>query len=104
MGSIRERKGAHGTIYNALWRDPNGKQRSKSFPSRQAAEAFLKSARSPVPGSRVPVPQHEGTVAAYAAVWIEEHHIGPVTRQSYRNVLGKHLLPALGRLVRWGWS
>jgi hypothetical protein len=52
----------------------------------------------------VPVPQHEGTVAAYAAVWIEEHHIGPVTRQSYRNVLGKHLLPALGRLVRWGWS
>lgn len=97
MGSIRERKGAHGTAHNALWRDPNGKQRSKSFPSRKAAKAFLRP-RSAVRGYQAPVPRHEGTVAAYAASWIEEHQIGPVTRQSYRNVLGKHLLPALGRL------
>lgn len=97
MGSIRTRKGAHGTTYSALWRDQNGKQRSKTFTTKAAAKAFLKP-RSPVPGYRAPVPQHAGTVAAYAAVWIEEHQIGPVTRQSYRNVLGKHLLPALGRL------
>ncbi len=98
MGSVRMRKGARGTTYNALWRDPNGKQRSKSFTSKAAAKKFLKSAQSPVAGYRAPVPQHEGTVAAYAATWIAEHRIGPVARQTYRNVLGRHILPALGRL------
>jgi integrase len=96
MGSIRERKGAHGTTYNALWRDPNGKQCSRSFPTRAAAKAFLKP-HSAVPGYPAPVPEHAGSVAAYAAVWIEEHDLKPVARQTYRNVLEKHILPALGR-------
>ena len=97
MGSIRTRKGARGTTYNALWRDPNGKQRSKTFTTRQAAKAFLKP-RSAVPGYRPPVPQHEGTLAAYAATWIEEHDLKPAARQTYRLELAKHILPALGRL------
>jgi len=97
MGSIRMRKGARGVTYAALWRDPNGKQRSKTFTTKAAAKAFLKP-RSAVPGYRAPVPRHEGTLAAYAAVWVEEHQLKPVARETYRNVLNKHILPALGRL------
>lgn len=97
MGSIRMRKGARGTTYSALWRDPNGKQRSKTFTTKAAAKAYLRP-HSAVPGYRAPVPQHEGTVAAYAATWIEEHQLKPVARQTYKLVLAKHILPALGRL------
>ena len=98
MGSIRTRKGARGTTYSALWRDQNGKQRSKTFTTRAAAKAFLKP-RSAVPGVRPLVPAHvEGTVAAYAATWIEEHELKEVARQTYRLELAKHILPAIGRL------
>ena len=94
---MRERKGAHGTTYSALRRDETGKQCSKTFSTKAAAKAFLKP-RSAVPGYRAPVPRHSGTIAEYAAVWVEEHDLKPVARQTYRNHLSKHILPTLGRL------
>lgn len=97
MGSIRTRKGAKGVTYAALWRDETGKQRSKTFTSQKAAKAFLRP-RSAVAGYRAPVPQNQGTVAAYAATWIEQHQLKPMAKQTYRNHLSKHILPALGRL------
>ena len=95
MGSIRERKGARGTAYAALWRDPNGKQRSKSFPSPAGGEGAPEGAQ---PGPRLTGARTtaRGHVAAYAATWIEEHQLKPVARETYRNVLDKHILPALG--------
>jgi integrase len=95
MSSIRVRQGKNGISFNALWRDEDGTQRGKVFDTRSEAKAFLK------PHGRVyekaPVVHGaQGTVAAYAANWVETHPLKAVAKQTYKYTLSRHIVPALG--------
>lgn len=96
MSSIRIRRGRNGAItFNALWRDDDGTQHSKSFGIKSEAKAFLK------PGGKIyektpNVHGADGTVAEYATNWVASHPLKPAARQTYQYMLARHIVPALG--------
>lgn len=82
----------------ARWRDPEGRQRKKSFARRIDAQRWL---------DQLQADQHRGdyvapaaskvTVAQAAAVWsLSLSHLKPSTRQRYQGVVHTHVVPTWG--------
>lgn len=93
--------------YEAMYRDPMGRQRSKSFRTKAEARSFL---------SRVEASKHSGEwtdparakvrFGDFAAKWlVSTVHLKPSTQVSYEGLLRLHILPwfakaPLGRIER----
>lgn len=86
-----------------LGRDPEtgkGKRKWFSFPTRKEAEAHLSQMLAQLHGGGT-IPTTKLTVAEYLLQWLEKYAAGNVRQtslMSYREIVHRHLIPALGRI------
>lgn len=90
----------HGT-YEVFYRDPNKKQRSKSFKKLQDAQRFQRENRRAVERGEYQDPQKARTTfGAWAEKYLDQKaNIERRTRDKYRESLDNHLIPAFGRMA-----
>lgn len=97
MATINARKRKRGTVYRAMWRDPDGQQRSMTLKTRAEAERFVKGLEADLDRGRYEDPQ---TGSETLEAWSERVMAGlvvkPKTRESYESLLKLHINPALG--------
>lgn len=98
MGSVRKKPSGR---WEARYRDPTGRVRGKTFPSRRDANEFL---------DRVGVAKQDGSwtdprhgkqrFSEWARTWMrsKEHSVRPTTFHSYQYLLGNLLEPTFGRM------
>jgi hypothetical protein len=100
--SIRRRQRKSGPVYRVQWRDEQGHQRSKTFSKKRDAEAFeakIKLAKRQ--GELAALDAGRQTLKAFTDEWWELHAeaaLAPKTRELYRWLLDRHLLPPLGHV------
>jgi integrase len=94
VASARERNGR----WTGLYRGQDGKQRSAgTYDTKKAAIAHAAAKEAGIPAPvEVPREVRAGTVREYAETWVETHGIQAPTRQGYRGMLRKHVLPVIG--------
>ncbi|MGH3965289.1 MAG: tyrosine-type recombinase/integrase [Pseudonocardiaceae bacterium] len=98
----REKTGLHGKgqRYRVRYLDPEGAERSKSFPDRQkkAADDFLVSTENDKRrGTYIDPNAGSQSFRAYAEAWLESQTFEESTREAVALRLRKHILPHLGR-------
>jgi integrase len=87
--------------YRVEYRTPEGEHRSRTFPTRREAEAFL---------HRVESAKHEGTfrdpraakvpIEKRARAWLEGlHHVRPSTLAQYRWAVERYIIPRIGQVA-----
>lgn len=100
MGWVRKHSTAAGkTRYTAIYRDARGNKRSAgTFSTKRDAErAWLQRELLLSQGRLGSADTGKLTVARYVEdIWFPNHVLEPSTRESYRYVLNKHLLPFFG--------
>jgi integrase len=102
MGYIEDlrdkRQGAGRLRYRVRYRDPAGRERSKSFARKVDAERFLRHVEADlVRGQWVDPEQGRTTVGELAERWfVTTATLKPKTREDYRSLLDNHVLPAFG--------
>ncbi len=105
MANIRkvERKGAgarKGYAWEVRYRDPQRRDRSKTFRTKTEAESFADSVETDIDRGNYLDPRlGKKTFGEWADEWLEarESEIKPTTFMSYRGLLDVHLLPTFGR-------
>jgi hypothetical protein len=82
----------------ARYRDPSGKQRTKSFDRKVDAQRFLTTVESEkLSGSYFDPSRSKLTVGEWSQQWLAgQAHLKSSTRERYEGILRKHVLP------RWG--
>jgi hypothetical protein len=96
--SRRGKDGGRRTAYEVRYRDPSGRERSRTFPRRIDAERFAStidadSAR----GQYVDPVLGKTSFAEFSREWlVTTGHLRPKTREGYESILRTHLLPAFG--------
>lgn len=90
----------HGT-WEVSYRDPHGKQRSKSFKRLQDAQDFQREVKGAVKrGDYIAPEKSRTTFAQWAEKYLDQKaNLERRTRDKYRESLDNHLLPAFGRLA-----
>jgi integrase len=98
MSSIDKRVRDGKLSWRVRYRDPQGKQRNKSFARKVDASAFAATVEtSKLTGSYVAPSAGKVTVGGLAAVWLDTKvALKPSTRERYAGILRTHVLP------RWG--
>lgn len=99
--SIRERPGPRGTSYQVRWREADGLQLARSFPTREAAEGFAADTNAKLVNGRTQ--QHQAmTVAELADRWLAWKGLTSKTRAHvlarYRSQLDAYVIPTLGTM------
>lgn len=91
--SIRKRKRTTGHVYEARYRDPDGRQRGKTFSSEDEAKGFLKTVTYAVmTGDYLPPEAGRITFGEVADAWLlSKQNLKPRTRQEYGVVLNSWL-------------
>lgn len=99
MATIRVLEGPRrGKRFRVEYYTPDGKHRSRTFPTRRAAEAFVHE----VEGSKLRGTYRDPALAKqrlreYLKTWLASaSHLRPATRALYRRTAERHVLPALG--------
>jgi integrase len=98
VGSIRRRELGDGSPrYDVIYRDPDGKQRVKTFRLKRSAVAF---------GNKMETDKQRGdwidpdagrvTFGDYAREWVDLQTFDPSTRLAVENRLGVHVYPVIG--------
>ncbi len=96
MGSIRKTTAGS---YEARYRDPQGRSRSRSFRTKKEAERFLVATAADLQGGAWIDPRlGRITVEQWAAEWTSMRVVADNTRTSADARLRNHILPALGHL------
>ena len=99
-GNRRRGAKTDGTLvmYKVRYRDPDRKQRSKTFVKKADAEAFANSVESDIDrGQYLDPAAGKVTVAAWAKEWLATtRHLKPKTQEGYEGLLRKHIIPRLG--------
>ena len=99
-GNRRRGTKTDGTLvmYKVRYRDPDRKQRSKTFVKKADAEAFANSVESDIDrGQYLDPAAGKVTVAAWAEEWLATtRHLKPKTQEGYEGLLRKHIIPRLG--------
>ena len=102
MASIETRTGPKGTSHRVIWRDPDGRKRSKTWRDRDRAELW-KGLIESVNGDDAAAARHLARQASAAMTVdkVAEHRLGLIratqfTRQTYRSYMRNHISPALG--------
>jgi integrase len=98
---IREKTELHGTgmRYRVRYLDPNGRERSQSFPDRQksAAEAFLHEVETDKnKGSYLDPTAGRITFRRFAETWLAAQTFAESTRESVEGRLVRHVYPHFG--------
>jgi integrase len=97
MAWIRKHQGSRGRTYRVHWRDPEGRERSKTFPRRREAEEFSADVdsdlrrggyRDPRAGRRPLGPYLESYLAGAV-------DLRPATAALYRSCADRYILPRL---------
>lgn len=103
-GSIQKRKGKTGTSYRARVEYPpdpitgERRQRSKTFPTRKAADAELAKWLAEIDRGSALEPS-KATVGELLDRWLADvaaHNVRPSTHEGYAATIRTHILPALG--------
>ena len=96
MGSIR-RSPRNASRWEARYRDPAGRQRTRTFHRRADAQVFLKSVEADVLRGAYRDPQLDKVIfKTFANGWAEGLTRKAKTRQGYQALLANHLIPAFG--------
>lgn len=91
MGSIRKTPAGR---HRALWRDPAGRQRSKTFKTKREANAFLAEIESALHrGTYVDPDAGRMKVGTFAARWLESRAVEARTAERTLSILRTHILP-----------
>lgn len=85
------------TVYVARWRDPSGKEHSKSFPLAREAKAHVQEMERAVRLGINPAASDKVTVRELMTLWIEDRNIRPASLALYERTRDKHL----GPLAEW---
>jgi integrase len=83
--------------YRANWRDPSGRQRAKTFPTKKAARQFLAEIESSITRGLY-VDPHAGRMlfADHAAKWMSSRNTEATTAARDASVMRTHVLPQWG--------
>jgi integrase len=95
MASIERRTRNGHTFYLARWRDPSGKQVTKSFDRRKDAESYMHDSESAKNhGSYVNPAKAKITTGEWSRRWLAgQSQLKPSTRARYAGIVSKHVLP-----------
>ena len=96
MASIRKRTTSAGnTRWEVVYRDPTGRQRSKSFGRKVDAQRYCNSVETDIERRDWIDPQHgKQSFGSWAERWLATvTHLQPTTQQGYESIVAKHLLP-----------
>lgn len=98
MGSIRRREGRP-SQWEAVYRDPTGRQRTKAFRRKVDATAFLATAEADkVRGQWIDPSAGRVTLKAFAEAWLDRQVFDVATRVQVESRLRLHVLPTFGPL------
>jgi len=102
LANIRkvERKTQSGYAWEVRYRDPQRRDRSKTFRKKAEAEAFADAVETDIDRGQFLDPRlGKKSFGEWSEEWLEtrENEIKPTTFMSYRGLLNVHLLPAFGR-------
>jgi integrase len=93
--------------YRVRYRDPNNKERSKTFTKKVDAERFKTHVMNEINrGSYIAPERGRQTFSHYAELWMKTLDPTPSTKANYESILNRHLLPSLGQteVSRIQWS
>lgn len=95
MASIEKRARDDGHRWYARYRDPDGRQRTKSFARKADAERYLTGVESSkLTGSYVDPARARLTVGTWAQQWLDgQAHLKPSTHERYAGIVREHVLP-----------
>lgn len=95
MASIEKRTRDGRPRWYARYRDPDGRQRTKSFVRKADAERYLTGVESSkLTGSYVDPARSRLTVGTWAQQWLDgQAHLKPSTHERYAGILREHVLP-----------
>ena len=98
MASVRRREVGDGTYrYDVAYRDPDGKQRMKTFRLKRSAVAFgVQMEADKQRGQWIDPDAGRVTFEDYAREWIEMQTFDPSTRLAVETRLGVHVYPVIG--------
>lgn len=91
MASVEKRLRNGRTTWLARWRDPDGKERKKSFPRRVDADRFLTTIRADLLRGQYVDPQDRTTVAEFARRYAAVQPHGPRTARRVESYIANHL-------------
>ena len=102
MATIRKRTLPSGrVVWQADYRDRDGKRRAKQFPTRKAADAYLVIVRSDLRQGRHVAPGASITIEEAGELWIERaerDQLVTSTVRQYRQHLQHHIAPVIGKV------
>jgi integrase len=93
------RNGRPGVGYRVMWRDPDGRQRSKSFGRERDARAFKAEVEASMNTGAYRDPANDRvTLGVYAASWLDTKRASKRTGtvRTYESHMGRHILPTFG--------
>lgn len=97
MASVEKRIRDGSTTWLARWRDPDGRQRKRSFPRKVDADRFLTTVEHGIlTGSYVDPAAGKVTFRAYAEQWRAAQVHRPTTMAHVETMLRRHAYPVLG--------
>jgi integrase len=86
-----------GLRWRVRWIDPGGRERARSFRTRDEADRYLTEIRHEIQtGAYVPPDRSRVTLREYAAEWLAAQSFDPVTRERSTSMIGHHIRPGLG--------
>ncbi len=95
--AVRTSRYGTGLRWRARWIEPGGRERAKSFRTKDEAERFMTVIRHEIQtGAYVPPDRSRITLSAYAAEWLAGQQFDPVTRERVESALRVHIIPPLG--------
>ena len=98
---IKTRQTKSGVRYEVRYRDPIGRERSRTFTTKKLAEKYEREQRTEVGKGSWLDPRHGSqTFAEFMDKWLAERHdLRPRTLELYRSLLRRHLKPTFGALT-----
>jgi len=92
--------------YRVRYRDPNNKERSKTFTKKVDAERFKTHVMNEINrGTYIAPERGRQTFEHYAELWMRTLDPSPSTKANYESILNRHLLPSLGQMevsrIQW---
>lgn len=99
MGHVERRQLKNGTSWRARYRDPSGRERTRTFRRRIDAERFLAGVTSSVhTGDWIDPELGQATFGDWAPQWLSsKRRLEPKTRESYESLLRSRILPVFAQ-------
>lgn len=97
MAHIQDRGKAHERRWQARYRDPDGRERSKTFRRKLDAQRWLDDVTADLRTGRYVDPRAgRVTLGAFAGQWLGSQTFDPLTRETVASRIATHIEPTLG--------